>query len=156
MDFVAAIVGRRPVTAAPLPDKVIETPPKGVTWTEVRARPSARTVRAKLAKKRGVLRTARGPMAYQPGQHYIVHYGGGDRAVARRDMFERAYLAKGDGAYEKRPEIAYRYFTLPYEVAVKTAEGLEHAKAGDWIMEGGAGELYPISPDRAREIYETA
>ena len=49
-------------------------------------------------------------------------------------------MAKGGGVYEKRPEIVNRYFTLPYDVAVKTAEGLERAKAGDWIIEGVASD----------------
>ena len=73
----------------------------------------------------------------------------------RRDIFERVYQRRGANKYEKRPELVYRYFTLPYPVTVNTAEGPEAAKAGDWIMEGIEGELYPIAPDRAREIYET-
>jgi hypothetical protein len=156
MDFVNVVIGRPPRTKArPLPATVIATAPKGVTWTQVTARAQGRTVRAKLARRHGRLRTRRGVLAYAPGRHYIVDYGHGDRAVARRDIFERVYQDVGGGKFEKRPEIVYRYFTLPYDVTVNTAEGPELAKAGDWIMEGVEAELYPISPDRGREIYQT-
>lgn len=156
MDFVDLVIGRTPQREAPtLPSTIITKVPPGVTWTQVTARTQGRTVRAKLAKRQGRLRTKRGPIAYAPGRHYIIDYGHGDKAVARRDIFERIYLPVGGGKYEKRSEIVYRYFTLPYAVTVNTAEGPEAAKAGDWIMEGVEGELYPISPDRAREIYQT-
>jgi hypothetical protein len=156
MDFVNLVIGRPPRASAPrLPATIIVTPPKGVTWTQVTARAEGRKVRARLAKRSGRLRTRHGVVAYARGRHYIVDYGGGDRAVARRDIFERVYRDVGGGQYEKRPEVVYRYFTLPYDVTVQTAEGPEAAKAGDWIMEGIEGELYPIAPDRAREIYQT-
>lgn len=155
MDFVDLVIGHTPRRKTPaLPSTVITKAPPGVTWTQVTARTQGRTVRAKLAKHHGRLRTKHGSVAYAPGRHYIVDYGNGDKAVARRDIFERVYQAVGGGKYEKRPEIVYRYFTLPDAVTVNTAEGPEAAKAGDWIMEGIEGELYPISPDRAREIYQ--
>lgn len=156
MDILDLVIGRPPRRSAPpLPLKTISEPPAGVTWTQVTARAEGRTVRAQLAKRRGRLRTRRGVAAYAPGRHYIVDYGRGDRAVARRDIFERIYEPLGGGKYSKRPEIVYRYFTLPYAVTVNTAEGPEAAKAGDWIMEGIEGELYPIAPERGREIYQT-
>lgn len=156
MNFADLVIGRSPRREAPvLPSILITTAPSGVTWTQVTARTQGRTVRAKLAKHHGHLRTKRGILPYAPGRHYIVDYGHGDKAVARRDIFERVYQLASPGKYEKRPEIVYRYFTLPHAVTVNTAEGPEAAKAGDWIMEGVEGELYPISPDRAREIYRT-
>ena len=155
MDFVDLVIGRPPHKGPTLPATVISTPPKGVTWTQVTARTEGRTVRAKLAKRHGRPRTRRGLATYAPGRHYIVDYGHGDRAVARRDTFERVYRDVGGGKDEKRPEIVYRYFTLPYDVTVSTFEGPEIAKAGDWIMEGVDGELYPMTPERGREIYQT-
>lgn len=156
MDFVDFVIGRSPRSTVPaLPATIITKAPAGVTWTQVTARTQGRTVRAKLTKRHGRLRTKRGVAAYAPDRHYIVDYGHGDRAVARRDIFERVYQSVGGGKYEKRPEIVYRYFTLPHAVTVDTAEGPEAAKAGDWIMEGVSGELYPIAPERAREIYQT-
>jgi hypothetical protein len=156
MDLVDLVMGRQPRSTAPvLPETIITKAPKGVTWTQVTTRADGHAVRAKLAKRHGRLRTKRGLIAFAPGRHYIVDYGGGDKAVARRDIFERVYKEVGVGKYEKRAEIVYRYFTLPYAVTVNTLEGPEAAKAGDWIMEGTEGELYPISPDQAREIYRT-
>jgi hypothetical protein len=93
-------------------------------------------------------------MRYRAGRHYIVNYGGGDRAVVRRDVFDRVYARKSAGVYEKRQEISYRYFTLPYDATIVTAEGPERAKAGDWIMEGVDGEMYPMTPQRGLELYE--
>lgn len=155
MDFVDLVIGRPPRKWPILPATVITAPPQGVTWTQVTARTEGRTVRARLARRHGRLRTRRGLATYAPGRHYIVDYGHGDRAVARRDIFERVYRDVGGGKYEKRPEIVYRYFTLPYDVTVSTLEGPEIAKAGDWIMEGVDGELYPTTPERGREIYQT-
>ena len=156
MDFLNRVIGRAAKTEPPpLPSTIITKAPPGVTWTQVTARGDGRTVSAKLSTRYGRLRTKRGVASYAPGRHYIVNYGHGDRAVARRDIFERVYQAVGDGKYEKRSEITYRYFTLPHDVTVNTAEGPEAAKAGDWIMEGVEGELYPIAPERAREIYHS-
>ena len=155
MDFVDLVIGRPPRKWPTLPATVMTAPPQGVTWTQVTARTVGRTVRARLAKRHGRLRTRRGLATYAPGRHYIVDYGHGDRPVARRDTFERVYRDVGGGKYEKRPEIVYRYFTLPYDVTVSTFEGPEIAKAGDWIMEGVDGELYPMTPERGREIYQT-
>lgn len=156
MDFVDLIIGRQTRSTAPvLPATIITKAPHGVTWTQVTTRADGQTVRARLVKRDGRLRTKHGVVSYQKERHYIVDYGGGDLAVARRDIFERIYTPLGGGRYEKRPEIIYRYFTLPYDVTVNTAEGPEATKAGDWIMEGVEGELYPIRPEHARRLYET-
>ncbi len=155
MDLVGLIIGRAPratETNSALPR--IENAPEHVTWINVRARATPRTVRARLARHDGVLKTKRGRAPYRAGAHYIVDYGAGDRNVVRRDVFERVYDRVRDGVYAKRPEIAYRYFTLPFDAVIVANEGDERAKAGDWIMEDVTGALYPITPERAREIYE--
>lgn len=156
MDWIDLVIGRQPGALTPtLPELVITAAPKGVTWTQVTTRADGAIVRAKLAKRAGRLHTQHGVVSYQKERHYIVDYGHGDRAVARRDIFERIYTPLGGGRYAKRAEIVYRYFTLPYDVTVNTAEGPEAAKAGDWIMEGVEGKLYPIRPEHARKLYET-
>lgn len=38
-------------------------------------------------------------------------------------------------------------------VFIGTLEGTMRADAGDWIIQGTAGEIYPIKPDRFRELY---
>jgi hypothetical protein len=134
---------------------VIEAPPPAIVWRNIRAR-KGRAVRARLAEQSGVLDTKRGPARYQAGEHYIVEHGGDDRAVVGRDVFERTYQRRPDGAYEKRTDIPYRYFTLPYSAMVRTLEGFELAKARDWIVEGVNGELWPVAPKKGREVYEPA
>lgn len=37
---------------------------------------------------------------------------------------------------------------------IRTLEGALHVSAGDWIIQGTAGELYPCKPEIFAEIYE--
>jgi hypothetical protein len=145
--------GRSMASQARLP--IIKTPPAGVALRKIRPRKGP-TVQASLAKRSGVLSTSRGPMRYKAGRHYIVEHGPDDRSVVRRDVFERTYSRRADGRFEKRTDVSYRCFTLPYPVMVRTLEGLEFAKTGDWIVEGVNGELWPVWPEKAEEIYERA
>lgn len=145
---------------APEPDSetdegldVIDEAPPGVWWREVRPRGSGQTVTALGADRAGVLSTPRGPQAYSVGD-YIVSYGGDDEAVVRQDIFERTYRRIGEGVFRKRTDIVLRYFTLDRAVLVRGLEGLERAEAGDWIVEGVAGELWPIAAELARAKYQ--
>lgn len=142
--FVPGLLGRRrsKPTKAVLEQRVLAAPPPGVTWMHVRVRANGGVVRAQRAKKSGAIRIADGLVRYQAGRHYIVNYGD-RRAVVRREVFERVYLPVSQGVYKKRPEISYRYFTLPYDAAIMTADGPVRAKAGDWIMEGVEGDFVP-------------
>lgn len=45
------------------------------------------------------------------------------------------------------------YFVGP-ELYIKTLEGDHHASAGDYIIRGVAGELYPCKPDIFDKTYE--
>lgn len=90
------------------------------------------------------------------GKDYIIDYGGGDRAVVRGDVFELTYARNSDGGYVKRPDIVLRYFTLNRPVMVETLEGPQRAAAGDWIMQGVAGELWPVPVKKALAKYEPA
>ncbi len=118
------------------------------------SRQEPRPVRAKLAHADGVLKTKRGRNPYQRGRHYIVEYAPGDRAVVNRDVFERSYDRIGGDQYKKRAGLLYRYFTLSHAAMIATLEGPERADAGDWIMEGLSGDIYPMSPARGLEIYD--
>jgi hypothetical protein len=157
MGFFELVFGRQAdrsmASQARLP--IIKAPPAGVALRKIRPRKGP-TVQASLAKRSGVLSTSRGPMRYKSGRHYIVEHGPDDRSVVRRDVFERTYSRLADGRFEKRTDVSYRCFILPYPVMVRTLEGLEFAKAGDWIVEGVNGELWPVWPEKAEEIYEPA
>lgn len=152
MKLVDLVFGRRPAPSAPPPLDVIDRPPAGVWWREVRPRPNG-GVRARKATRDGVLATERGDQRYAAGPHYIVSHSDGDEFVVRADVFEATYRPMGDGRFAKRTDIVLRYFTLNRAVTVRTLEGLERAEAGDWIMEGVLGELWPIDPDKAHMLY---
>ena len=146
MDVLGFIFGRRPLP-------VITAAPSNAEWKQVRSRQSAPPVHAELAARDGVLKTRRSNMPYRAGQHYIVTYGPGDQSVVRRDIFERTYTPSGDNRYVKNSNLIFRYFVLARDAIVVTLEGPERAEAGDWIVEGVAGELHPVSPRRGKQLY---
>lgn len=154
MDVLHFVIGRRGPAKSPSPLPTVTAPPTDANWVQVVSRLNPRPVRAKLAHANGVLKTKRGRNPYQRGRHYIVDYAPGDRAVVTRDVFERVYERIGDDQYQKRAGLLYRYFTLSHAAMIATSEGPECADAGDWIMEGPSGEIYPMSPARGLEIYE--
>lgn len=84
----------------------------------------------------------------------IVDHGGGDRSVVKCDIFERTYEPLGGGLYRKRSDIVLRYFTLEEPATIETLEGLQDAEPGDWIMQGVAGEMWPVPRDKALEKYQ--
>ena len=43
-----------------------------------------------------------------------------------------------------------------YGCTIQTLEGRMHAKLGDYIIQGAAGELYPCKPDVFSKTYEKA
>lgn len=133
----------------------LDRPPPGARWRLVRPRPTE-PVRAELARSNGEIETSRGVLRYKAGKHYIVRYGPGDRAPVRRALFDHLYRRRDDGRYEKRPDILLRYFTLSYPVMIETLDGAELAHPGDWIMQGAAEELWPISARDAQAKYQSA
>lgn len=144
LDF---IFGHRP---AKLP--VIAAPPADAFWRSVHPR-RGRPLRAKLANKDGAVRSRRGYLNYKAGEHYIVRRRRGAPSVVQRALFERMYERRADGTYSKRRDLEYRYFTLPHQCIVQTREGAQRAAAGDWIMQGLEGELWPLSPEQGRRLY---
>ncbi|MGD9965173.1 MAG: exopolysaccharide biosynthesis protein [Hyphomonadaceae bacterium] len=144
IDFV---LGRRP---EPLPN--VMAPPPDVEWRSVRPRQDIRAT-AHLAMTNGAIRTRRGRLHFRAGEHYIVRGRRGAPSVVQRDVFERTYERRADGSYSKRRDLQLRYFTLPHPCIVQTPEGAQYAVAGDWIMQGVEGELWPISAAQGRRLY---
>lgn len=132
----------------------LDRPPPGVRWRQARPKPSAEPVRAELVRASGEIKTPRGALRYEAGKHYIVRYGPGDYAPVRRKLFEQIYRRRDDGRFEKRTDIVLRYFTLNYPAVIEALAGVEVAQPGDWIMEGMAGELWPIAARDALEHYD--
>jgi len=152
MRLVDLVFGRRPTPHPEPPLEFIDRAPSGVWWREVRPRPNS-GVRARKVTHDGVLHTDRGDQDYRAGRHYLVTHPDGDKFVVRSDVFDATYRPIDDGRFVKRTDIVLRYFTLNRPVTVRTLEGPERAEAGDWIMEGVLGELWPIDSDKAHSLY---
>lgn len=150
MSLATLLFGRRPDDGL----KVVKSPPAGALLRCARAREGGETVRAERAVRDGVIETKAGKLRYEAARDYVLEYPDGARAVVRADIFERTYSSLGDGRFEKRADLQLRYFTLPKPVMVRTLEGFQRANAGDWIMQGVAGELWPVSPEQAQRKYE--
>lgn len=143
------IFGRRP-----LPCIRIAHAPADANWTTITPRPG-RPVSAVLATSDGSLQTSGGSLRYLAGEHYIVT-SGADRFPVKRSIFERTYARQPDGSYQKRTDVRLRYFTLPCPAVVLTAEGPQRARAGDWIIEGVEGEVWPVPANSAPKKYQRA
>ena len=142
----AVTAGREPAT--------ISAPPRIAELTPVRPRADAALVRAWRARRDGEVRAAVGVLHYRAGRDYVVEYAPSEFGVVREDIFHRLYRPAGVDRYEKRTDVVLHYFTLPHAVRVRTLEGIQDAAAGDWIMQGPAGELWPVKPEKALRKYE--
>lgn len=138
--------------AALRPALTIAAPPADVEWRQIRPRRGP-VVHARLATEDGAVRTAGGLLHYRAGQHYILDRGRDGYSVIGRDIFERTYRARPDGAFDKRTHIVYRYFKLSEPARVMTREGAQLASPGDWIVEGVDAELWPVPAAKARRLY---
>lgn len=153
MQLFELVFGRRGARQRPL--AIIEAPPAHAEWRKVKPRKLG-VFQAELAITDGEVRTDQGALKYKAGQHYILTSRHTPTSVVRRDIFERTYRKRILGGYEKRPDVVYRYFTLDHPALVKTAEGPQRAEPGDWIIEGVAGELWPVSAHEAQRKYAPA
>jgi hypothetical protein len=150
MNLDEVIFGARPFTQAPL---IIRTAPRHARWQEVRVKPDRERVRARRAEGDHEVKTAQGKL-HARGGDYVVTYETGDHGVIRPDIFEKTYEPDGIGRYKKRSDIVLRYFTLERPALIHTLEGEQRAEPGDWIMQGVAGELWPVSQEKALQKYD--
>ncbi len=150
MTLTELLFGRRPDESGL---KVIKSAPRGAVLKAVTTRPGGPEIRAEKAIRDGLVETGGGKLSYRAGKDYVVEHESGGRAVVRADIFEKLYRPLGAGRYAKRDDVVLHYFTLPRPVLVRTLEGLQRANAGDWIMKGVAGELWPVPASDAGEKY---
>lgn len=54
----------------------------------------------------------------------------------------------------RKESIVVDAFQTPVDLVVHTWEGDMRASAGDWIITGVAGEVYPCKPEIFAETYE--
>lgn len=152
MSIVGFIFGERP-----RPLELLSEPPKKVRWRYVHPKRDQPPVRARRAEADCQVRTAHGVLHAKGGVDFIISNGvEDDTAVVAGDIFQRIYEPLGDGLYRKRSDVTLRYFTLNRPVVVKTMEGRQKAAAGDWIMQGVVGELWPVPPEKAKAKYDPA
>ena len=151
MNLIQAIFGERPKRRL----EPIIAAPNGARLHKVRPK-EAPAKRAWMAEGDCHVETEHGVLQARGGKDYVLAHGPSDHSVVRKDIFEATYEPLGGGLYRKRTDIILRYFTLKRRVVVQTLEGPQAAKPGDWIMLGVKDELWPISPDKAREKYEPA
>lgn len=135
--------------------QLIDRPPRGVKWRRVRPRASP-PVSARRAETDCTVETGQGRLKARGGKDYIIAYGDGAHGVVRGDIFDRTYRPLGDGRYVKRTDIVLRCFILDQPAMIETLEGPQRAEAGDWIMQGVAGELWPAPRESALSKYEPA
>lgn len=151
MNSGEVIFGARPSFArSPV---TIKAPPRHARWRKVRPKDDGERVRARRAEADHEVTTSHGKLRARGGKDFIVTYPKGDRAVVAEDIFEKTYEPDGMGAYKKRSNLVLRYFTLKRPALIHTLEGEQRAEPGDWIMQGVAGELWPVSPEQALQKY---
>lgn len=148
MNLIGLIFGERPVRRS------ISAPPHGATLHRIRPKAVQLPVRAWRAEADRKIETSHGVLQARGGEDFIVDHGSDNCAVVAPDIFERTYEPLGGGLYRKRTDITLHYFTLDHPAMIETLEGEQHARAGDWIVQGVNGELWPVPPDKAREKYE--
>lgn len=152
MNIVQALFG----AAGDAPRILIDEPPAGVRWRKVRAKANQTPVRAWLAEKDTHVRADTGKLRARAGQDYVLQYDVDDFAVVRGDIFNATYEPLGGGLYRKNPEVVLRYFTLDRPALVHTLEGPQAAEPDDWIVQGVAGELWPVPREKAAQKYDPA
>ena len=145
------LFGANPFQRSPL---TIKAAPRHARWHKVRPKRDGERVRARRAEADHEVTTTKGKLRACSGEDFIVTYGGGDQAVVRGDIFEKTYEPDGIGVYKKRSDVVLRYFTLERPALIHTAEGVQRAEPGDWIMQGVAGELWPVPQEKALQKYD--
>ncbi len=148
MNLVEVVIGARPRW-------LIDEPPARVKWRRIRAKTTP-PVRAHVAEADTSVETSQGELVARGGADYIVTYDDGARSVVRGDIFKQTYAPNGDGTFSKRTDVILRCFTLDRDATVETLEGPQHAKRGDWVIEGVKGELWPVPKAKARRKYQSA
>lgn len=65
----------------------------------------------------------------------------------------RPHMLPTMARWRKRPVVIHAC-KMQHKFDVKTLEGTMHGNAGDYLIQGVNGELYPCKPDVFAKIYE--
>lgn len=80
---------------------------------------------------------------YTAGEHVILGEAEGDPRPVRRDIFEATYEQAEDGRWRKRHDVPVGFWTAEEDGVINAIEGPEPYKAGDVILIGVLGEMWP-------------
>ena len=78
----------------------------------------------------------------------------GDARTVRDPEFRASHVALGGDRWQRTG--IFRAWTAGDEQVVRTFEGRAVARAGDWIVEGSAGERWPVADEQFRRGYEVS
>ncbi|MGV0790207.1 RyR domain-containing protein [Mycolicibacterium sp. XJ1819] len=90
-------------------------------------------------------------MRAQPGDWTVVDEGGNERSVAAA-VFEATHEEVGPRRYRRCGTVSARRST--WREVIHTLEGDAVANAGDWIVRGPQGEMWPVADEQFRSSYE--
>lgn len=90
------------------------------------------------------------------GRDYILTGADGERWVVRGDIFDRTYEPTANGRYRKSPNQIVGYWVTPDARTIQTLEGPVQANAGDYVMVGSIGEMWPVRPEQFARKYQTS
>ncbi len=89
-------------------------------------------------------------MIAEPGD-WKVSDAAGVRSVAA-DVFDRSYVQVSPGRYRRTG--VFRARRVEAEETIATLEGEALAHPGDWVVEGAAGEQWPVPAEHFAYSYE--
>ncbi|WP_267618288.1 hypothetical protein [Gordonia bronchialis] len=90
-------------------------------------------------------------MTARPGDWRVSDDAGSVRSVAA-EVFDASYEQVGPGRYRRIGMFRARQAT--HEEVISTGEGNTTAHAGDWVVEGSAGEQWPVPSAKFDATYE--
>jgi hypothetical protein len=68
--------------------------------------------------------------------------------------FKKGQVPSGEFSYAVKKPIPVKFIQMHEPFQVETMEGMLEGKAGDYLMIGVKGEMYPIAKDVFQETYE--
>jgi hypothetical protein len=94
-----------------------------------------------------------GELSGRAGDWHVVDDHGDARTV-RDPEFRASHIALGGDRWQRTG--VFRAWMAGDEQVVRTFEGRAVARAGDWIVEGSAGERWPVADEQFRRGYEVS
>lgn len=137
-----------------------DVPRNDIPLEQVRvAYPKADAARmsARLADQDGELTTSWGAtLQVRAGLDMIVGEAQGEGRPVRKDIFDQTYEEVAPGEWAKRSDVPVGFVTLTAPQTINTLEGAVPAEAGDVVLIGAIGEMWPIRADKFAQRYDVS